>query len=50
VQYVRTVIPRSAHLSLNSTLLLVNIFFIVMAVGFVLMILAATKLKRIEEI
>jgi hypothetical protein len=50
VQYIRSVTPRSGHLSLNSTLLLVNIVYVCMAVGFLLMSIAAARLKRIEEV
>jgi hypothetical protein len=50
VQYIRSVTPRSGHLSLNSTLLLINIVYVCMAVGFLLMSIAAARLKRIEEV
>jgi hypothetical protein len=50
VQYLRSIAPRAGHLSLNATLLLINIIFIFMAIGFVLMSFAASKLKRIEEV
>jgi hypothetical protein len=50
IQYIRTVVPRAGHLSLNTTLLMINIIYICMAIGFVLIIIGANRLKKIEEV
>jgi hypothetical protein len=50
VQYLRSAVPRSGHLSLNSVLLIVNIAYIFMALGYVLISLGARQLRKIEEV
>ncbi len=49
-QYIRSVAPRTGHLSLNITLLLANIFYVFLAVGFILVVIGANRLKKIEEV
>jgi hypothetical protein len=50
LQYLHTVVPRTGHLSLSSTLLLVNIIFLTLAIGFILLIIGAVRVKKIEEV
>jgi len=49
-QYLHTVVPRTGHLSLNTTLLLTYSIYICTMLGFVLMTVGAIRLKRIEEV
>ncbi|MEO7363968.1 MAG: hypothetical protein ABIV43_00460 [Candidatus Saccharimonadales bacterium] len=49
-QYLRSATPRTGSLSLNATLLLVYLIFILMAVGYVLVSQAARQLRKIEEV
>ena len=50
LQYLRTVVPQTGHLSFNSTLLATNVIYVVMAIGFTLLITGAFRLKKIEEV
>ena len=50
VQYLRSAVPRTEHLSLNKVLLIVNVAYIFMALGFVLISLGARQLRKIEEV
>lgn len=50
LQYLRTVIPRTGHIALNSALLLANIIYIILVIGFVILVIGAIKLKKIEEV
>jgi hypothetical protein len=49
-QYLLSATPRYGHLSLNSTLVLINLIYICMAAGFIFISIGAHRLKRIEEI
>jgi len=49
-QYLHIIVPRTGHLSLNVALLIVYVFYLVIILGFVLISLGASRLKRIEEI
>ena len=49
-QYLLSAVPRSAHLSFNATLIIVNIIYVFMAAGFILITIGAHRLKMIEEI
>ena len=50
VQYLRSVVPRTGHLSLNAVLLIVNISYIFMAVGYIYLSLGSRQLRKIEEV
>ena len=50
IQYLRSAVPRTGHLSLNNVLLIVNIAYIFMAFGYVLISLGARNLRKIEEV
>ena len=50
VQYLRTATPRSGHLALNTVLLIINIAFIFMGTGYILVSLGARQLRKIEEV
>lgn len=50
VQYLRSVVPRSGHLSLNLMLVTICLIYVVMMLGFVLITLGANRLKKIEDI
>jgi hypothetical protein len=50
VQYLRSAIPRSGHLSLNATLLIINAIYVFMAAGYILITLGARQLRKIEEV
>lgn len=50
LQYLRTVVPRTGHIALNTTLLLANIIYVILAIGFILLIIGAIRLKKIEEV
>lgn len=49
-QYLRSALPRTAHLSLSAAFMAVYIIYAVTAIGFVLLALGASRLKKIEEI
>lgn len=50
VQYIRSVLPRSGHLSVSATFILVYAIYAATAAGFILMAAGANRLKKIEEI
>jgi len=50
LQYLRSVIPRTGYIQLNSTIILANIAYAILAIGFVLLIIGAIRLKKIEEV
>lgn len=50
LQYLRTVVPRTGHLSINTALLFAFTTYVILIVGFVLLIVGASKLKKIEEV
>ena len=50
VQYLHTTIPRTGHLSLNSTLVITYSIYIGAIIGFALLAWGAWRLKRIEEV
>lgn len=50
LQYIRSVLPRSGHLSIGATLLVVYIIEIITALGFLLLATGAKRLTRIEEV
>lgn len=50
VQYLRSAIPRTGHLSLNATLLIINIIYVFMAAGYIFISLGARQLRKIEEV
>lgn len=50
LQYLRTVVPRTGHLSISNTVLIANITYIILAVGFILLVIGATRLKKIEDV
>ena len=49
-QYLQNVGIKTGHLSLNTTLVVVNIMYIFMAVGYILLTIGAQRLKKIEEV
>jgi hypothetical protein len=49
-QYLLTAVPRTGHLSINAVLLFVYLFYIVIILGFALVCIGASRLKRIEDI
>jgi hypothetical protein len=49
-QYLLSAISQSGHLSLNATLLIVNLMYILMAASFIMISIGAHRLKKIEEI
>lgn len=50
LQYLRTVVPRTGSLGLNASLLITNVIYLIMALGFALLIVGAAKLIKIEEV
>jgi hypothetical protein len=50
VQYLHSAIPRSGHLSLDTTLIVTYATYLVTMIGFILVSLGANRLKRIEEV
>ncbi len=50
LQYLRTVVPRTGHLSINTALLFAFSAYVILIVGFVLIIVGASRLKKIEEV
>jgi len=50
VQYIRSVLPRSGHLSVSATFILVYLIYAATAAGFILMAAGAKRLKKIEEV
>ncbi|HEX7632939.1 MAG TPA: hypothetical protein VF401_01285 [Candidatus Saccharimonadales bacterium] len=50
LQYLRSVSPRTGHLSLSSTLVIINIIYVLMAIGYVSISMGAAKLQKIEEV
>jgi hypothetical protein len=50
VQYLHSITPRVGHLSLNVTLVLINVVYIFMAIGYILFSLGARQLRKIEEV
>jgi len=50
LQYLRTVVPRTGHISINDTLVWAYFIYVVLGIGFSLIIIGAIKLKRIEDV
>ncbi len=50
VQYLHTTVPRTGHLSLNTTLIITYSIYMASIIGFALLALGAWRLKRIEEV
>lgn len=50
LQYLRTVVPRTGHISINTALLFAFTAYVILVIGFVLLIIGASKLKKIEEV
>lgn len=50
LQYLRTVIPRTGHLSINTAVLFAFTAYTILIVGFILLIIGVSKLKKIEEV
>lgn len=50
LQYLRTVIPRTGHLSINTALLFAFTAYVILIIGFVLIIVGASRLRKIEEV
>jgi hypothetical protein len=50
VQYLRLVIPRTGHLSINATFLTTNILYLAAMIGFLVMSIAIKQLQKIEEV
>jgi hypothetical protein len=49
-QYLLSVVSQSGHLSLNATLLFINIMYVLMAASYIMIGIGAHRLKKIEEI
>lgn len=49
LQYIRTVIPRTGHLSINEAFLMTCFAYILLILGFIFIYIGAARLKRIEE-
>jgi hypothetical protein len=50
IQYLRAAMPRVGHLSLNTTLIIINISYVFMAIGYIVLCLGARQLRKIEEV
>ena len=50
LQYLRTVLPRTGYISISNGLVWSYIFYVVLAIGFSLLIMGAIRLKRIEDV
>lgn len=50
LQYLRTVIPRTADISIDSGLIWRYLFFVIFVIGFAFLIVGAIRLKKIEEV
>ena len=50
IQYLRSAVPRTGHLSLNTILLIINIVYLFMVTGYVFLSLGARQLRKIEEV
>lgn len=50
VQYLRTATPRNGHLSLNLTLTLINITYLLAISGYIMIIMGSNRLRKIEEV
>lgn len=50
LQYLRSVFPKSGHVSLGYTLLLIYALLAVIGVGYILLAAGAQRLKKIEEV
>lgn len=50
VQYLRSVVPRTGHLALNTVLVTTYLIYLVLVLGFVLISMGANRLKKIEDI
>lgn len=50
VSYFRSAAPRAGHLSLGTTILIINVIYIFIAAGYVLISLGARQLRKIEEV
>ena len=50
LQYLRSVIPRTGHLSLNAVLVAVYIIYMIAIAGFAMISIGAGRLQKIEEI
>jgi hypothetical protein len=49
-QYLQNVGIKTGHLSLNSTLVIVNMMYLFMAAGYILLTIGAQRLKKMEEV
>jgi hypothetical protein len=50
LEYLRSAIPRTGHLSLNAALIATYVIYLVMSAGYVLVSIGAHRLKKIEDI
>lgn len=50
LEYFRSVIPRTGHISIGPTLVAVYLIYAVTAAGYILVAMGARRLKRIEEV
>ena len=50
VQYFHAIVPRRGHLSLSVIIIIVNIIYILMASGYIMLSLGASQLRKIEEV
>ena len=50
IQFLRSVIPRTGHVSLNLVLVTIYLIYIVNVIGFAMISVSASRLKRIEDI
>lgn len=49
-QYLTTIMPRTGHLTLNTVLVIIYVFYVVIILGFILIGMGASRLKKIEDI
>ena len=50
LQYLRTVMPRTGHITINDRLVWSYVFYVVLAIGFSLLIIGAIRMKKIEDV
>jgi hypothetical protein len=50
LQYVTSVVPRSAHFSLNGMLLTTYVIRFIAGIGYFILVVAANRLRKIEEV
>lgn len=50
IQYIRNIVPRVGHLSLNTTLVAVYTIYVITVCGFALIAAGANRLRKMEEV